>query len=654
MKSLVEITHAQHLAPWSRLKVKWTVVFLSGMLVMIANIIAASADELTTSQISERVRQIENSEFPGFNAEYWQEIQRLISLVEPKNLRLYNRLTLLGCWYRPLDSQEDVNQAILSASQSIVYFQKTNQPAFESEMTLCRGLHYDSANNYEQTKVDYDRALELALGIENTRLLADVYNSRAEMFTWKGDLANALEEYVAAHALYKRQGIAYWEGYILGQIGNVYRRMGDYERAIKIINEAEVIFKEREYVDSQIGLLELKAYAFEGLKQFTEAIRLHTICLNYAEKNYKENELFHPKLNLASVNIDAGNITIGKALLLEIEPYLSSVEDSAYVGLWYFYSAKVDFQEGNNALSLSKLQKAEKPMIEANNYRYLAWIQKQKSEVYEKMQRWEESYKTLKAFEQTRQVVESKLRELNSTRLRVEFDVSRKDLENEQLKNQQLIKQTEVDVLNERKNWLFAVIALSVMLLLLILYWALANRRQSQDYLDLAMTDELTRLPNRRRIQMVGDEALEHAKLHNETMCLLMIDIDHFKNVNDQYGHEAGDVVLRLIAQTAKSSLRQCDQVGRSGGEEFIAILPDSTIDESIEIAQRLRQKIEDLAFLNIDASLKMTVSIGISHYTDSLNTLNKLIRSADVALYTAKENGRNRIEVQLNDANKK
>ncbi|MDD3365537.1 MAG: GGDEF domain-containing protein, partial [Syntrophomonas sp.] len=122
----------------------------------------------------------------------------------------------------------------------------------------------------------------------------------------------------------------------------------------------------------------------------------------------------------------------------------------------------------------------------------------------------------------------------------------------------------------------------------------------------------------------------------------LMLDIDHFKKVNDSYGHQTGDQVLRTVADIIKSNLREVDLVGRYGGEEFLVILPHTDRNSGFQVAERIRRQIEGKSFTA--NGLKITISIGVSQYRNS--EIGKFIELADELMYQAKTKGRNRVEM--------
>jgi len=129
----------------------------------------------------------------------------------------------------------------------------------------------------------------------------------------------------------------------------------------------------------------------------------------------------------------------------------------------------------------------------------------------------------------------------------------------------------------------------------------------------LANTDALTGLHNRRQFYELANQELARSRRTQAPVSLMMIDIDHFKQINDTYGHAMGDVVLQSLARTMKNSLREMDVIARLGGEEFVILLPQTSLGQATELAQRLRLKIENESVSNSQgADIKFTVSIGI------------------------------------------
>lgn len=175
------------------------------------------------------------------------------------------------------------------------------------------------------------------------------------------------------------------------------------------------------------------------------------------------------------------------------------------------------------------------------------------------------------------------------------------------------------------------------------------ERKEAEDKLrKLATTDSLTGLSNRRFFMESAEEALERTRRYGRDLCLLMMDIDYFKTVNDMYGHDAGDDVLSILSKTGLRILRNIDVFGRIGGEEFSILLPDTGIEGAAQVAERLRSEIESTKMNTRSGSLNITVSIGVAMYNKETSTLEQLLKAADIGLYAAKEAGRNQVKVQL------
>lgn len=161
---------------------------------------------------------------------------------------------------------------------------------------------------------------------------------------------------------------------------------------------------------------------------------------------------------------------------------------------------------------------------------------------------------------------------------------------------------------------------------------------------ELAITDALTGVFTRRHYLERLKEEIEYSSRFNYQFAVLMLDVDHFKEYNDHYGHLVGDALLREISKIIKDSLRQIDLVGRYGGEEFSIILTQTERGGAHYAAERIRQSIEEKTVCVYDEELKLTVSIGMAFFPDDARDPAALIEKADIALYEAKTSGRNKV----------
>ncbi len=169
---------------------------------------------------------------------------------------------------------------------------------------------------------------------------------------------------------------------------------------------------------------------------------------------------------------------------------------------------------------------------------------------------------------------------------------------------------------------------------------------QTNDLLKkISRTDELTRLPNRRDIREKIQYEVSRYDRSKRKFSLLFVDIDKFKDFNDQYGHVCGDIVLKTVADTMRNSLRKQDIIARWGGEEFLALLPETILSGAALVAERLRKKIADVEIAFGNQTLHVTITVGVAEYDERLG-MDHSINLADRALYRGKQTGRNKIEV--------
>ena len=171
-------------------------------------------------------------------------------------------------------------------------------------------------------------------------------------------------------------------------------------------------------------------------------------------------------------------------------------------------------------------------------------------------------------------------------------------------------------------------------------------KKSNQALMELSNTDPLTHLSNRRFLMKTLEKELQRCERSQKPMALIMVDVDHFKPVNDTYGHQQGDVVLQTLADQMKAHLRDYDLAARFGGEEFALVLPETALAEAVQVAERLRIAISELRIPADHNEIRLTISLGVATYPHpKVRTVDNLILEADRALYNAKERGRNRVE---------
>jgi diguanylate cyclase (GGDEF)-like protein len=156
-------------------------------------------------------------------------------------------------------------------------------------------------------------------------------------------------------------------------------------------------------------------------------------------------------------------------------------------------------------------------------------------------------------------------------------------------------------------------------------------------------TDPLTKIPNRIAYNERMEQEFQRFRRHNTPLCVAVVDIDHFKQINDKYGHAAGDKTLQVIAKQLRANLRKTDFLARWGGEEFVLLFPDSALNDLLDPLNEIRTKLESLPFKCKQQPVTITASFGLTQFQPE-DTIEDVFERADKHLYTAKNNGRNQI----------
>jgi diguanylate cyclase (GGDEF)-like protein len=230
--------------------------------------------------------------------------------------------------------------------------------------------------------------------------------------------------------------------------------------------------------------------------------------------------------------------------------------------------------------------------------------------------------------------------------LRARFGTDREIERNASLKRELVLAQKLAERQREHLRWTIVGIGAGVLVIALLTYILLTNLRHRRDLQQLANVDSLTGLANRRCTATLARDALARANAAYEPLTVALIDLDHFKAINDRCGHAAGDAVLKEFAARAGQCLRSADILGRWGGEEFLLILPGATLDTAVVSLERLRQLALDIPLPSSGDGLRVSLSAGLAINGAGVNSLDELIARADAALYVAKADGRNLVRV--------
>jgi len=198
-------------------------------------------------------------------------------------------------------------------------------------------------------------------------------------------------------------------------------------------------------------------------------------------------------------------------------------------------------------------------------------------------------------------------------------------------------------------RWLYSLAAMAFLATCMVMcyLWFLVTEL-GKELASQARTDSLTGAMNRRAMEEAALRETARSVRHGHGLCTIVLDVDHFKELNDARGHAAGDCALQALVRQVKTILRGNDMIARTGGEEFTILLPDTPLSAGIVTAERVRQTIEELEVPFEDGAIRLTVSAGVAEFDSSLGGWESMMRRADYAMYKAKENGRNSVSSSI------
>lgn len=269
-------------------------------------------------------------------------------------------------------------------------------------------------------------------------------------------------------------------------------------------------------------------------------------------------------------------------------------------------------------------------------------LNNRKAEVFAAMGNYEQAYKLMLTIQNMQANLTSERNTQRLLELKTQFDVEQQQAQNALLREQNLRQQSQLQSEQNMQRFMIAMAFLLVVICLLLLWLYMNGKRHRLRFELLANEDELTGVLSRRKAMDNVEQQLQLAKRHNTPMTIALLDLDHFKQINDKFGHQIGDDVLRAFGKLAVKTFRSTDILGRIGGEEFLFAFPHTTLEQAQTLLDRFSSVVRTIPDTINQAQLNVTVSIGLVS-RDISDASGELIGFADEALYNAKVNGRNR-----------
>lgn len=485
------------------------------------------------------------------------------------------------------------------------------------------------------------RELESVLAASNEDSLQSAHGlallERGVQDSRSGELLRGQRELLDACEILRSSGLARDLDLCLGHLANHYKRMRDFDEALRLFGRLRDAARDRGAVwDASIYDLGIAQVHYvrgdwsNALDAFGQALAASEALRDRDGQGYAEYGLAGTLLQLGRPS--EGLPHIDRSLRL-----INAAVDSKQVLRCTFTRARLLTALGRAGDAIQDLRRVEAQVRALQEDLLLEdWLQAD-ADALGALGLWREAYAALKGWHEIDVRVQEQRGSEQAARLRVEFNRAR-DIE-----DLAALRKLNDQARQLRRAQAVAVGLFAFLLLLAVLYGA-RKFREARRLQVLASTDELTGLPNRRAIVARAEVVLRRARRDGGVLSVLMIDVDHFKSVNDTYGHATGDALLRHLARILSPGLRSQDRLGRIGGEEFLAVLPGASLERAREIAVRMRDAVLSTPLNTIDAHVPFSVSIGVAGSSASAQTVSAILERADAALYRAKSAGRNAV----------
>ncbi|WP_133500220.1 diguanylate cyclase [Cognatilysobacter terrigena] len=592
---------------------------------------AAAFDKLFEQLDSERLN-------PATPEAAKAEVARLRALVPPGDRRRELLYESTECFQSP----EDVRAALAYAQQGLAASKALGDAEVEARFQLCEASVQEMLGQVQAALPLYTRGIELARRSEHPALVGDGLVLRGNTYSYIGRHAEALMDFMAAQRLYDGAHQAERSEGNLQNIAVAYRRMGESQKAREYLERSREIAKKHEdwpslaVVAVQMGFLyQDLGRADLALPQFEEAVRIARLRLDTSL-------LSGTQLGLASAQVELGRYAQALSTLQAAKAGYASTGDQGDAGMVAVIEARARAGLGQTQQALALYATAEKILQSDQNDRYLEMMYPHRAALYERTGNATAALADYKRYLALREKRLAARAEQRTLMLRQQTDAAQRDFENQRLRTEKSMREQDVQALLKARRWQRIAIALGVALIAVLGLIVGRQIVRTRRLRVLASTDELTGVANRRRIELIGADAVAQSRADDRPLCVIAFDIDGFKAINDAHGHLIGDQVIARVAETCQHTLRQFDEIGRMGGEEFVVLLPDTTIDAARQVAERLRANVEALNFRDIAPALKVTISVGVTALAPRDAGLADLVARADQALYQAKAAGRN------------
>jgi len=537
-------------------------------------------------------------------------------------------------------------QTITHADAGLALLSAGDMSDLAVRMRTVRALVSTNVGGIDAATVELTRVID-AIGNERPLALGCLLRDRGWLNFRDGNPDQALDDLLRSYALLRRVASREEAMVAAGRLSMAQFSVRDYPQALALVDETIAFFREQKAqirlataLDRRAKILKAAGRLDEAMMAADEALKIHlsigdrvgtglsqmTMCGVLIERN---------ALKQADEWCDRAELTLSQTSGMDDNDYrtLAALRGRLYLALG---SSKEAVAQFDRAIAPGGAQPADD----------IAELYELRSRAHAAVGNYPAAFNDQGEYlrRMREQGTLDRIREV--AQLRVQF-------ENDQEKQKIALLEKDKKIAEERLNaqtrttQLVAIAGLTGLVTAFFLGYALlSNRRHRAELIRLAERDELTGLLNRRAVVRKAVEFLSRAREARGSLVIGLIDLDHFKSINDRFGHAVGDQLLQRLAAAMRSALHTREVFGRYGGEEFLVLFPDTNMDQARQSAERLRTSLRDQLLRVDDQDVTVTLSMGLASYESGDVLFDQVARRADIALYVAKTQGRDRVEV--------
>lgn len=542
--------------------------------------------------------------------------------------------------------EEDARAALeaAAAGKRVLEASGRDIAALRGRLEVCELQAREYLGEISESLAGYDGIVALAAERNDPLLEADARLARGELRSYVGRFARGLEDLRTACRIYTAHGAENDALYCLQAIATLYVRLEDHAHAIEYLDEVIPERRRRGQTHMLGDALYNLGRALEGQGKLVEARERYEEAREISEQLGSPAGVAYAHQALGTLLLRQGKHSEALELLDEALVEFRRLGDPDMI-------ARVQCLRGHGLFKLGRIDLAFEAARESVAlYREIdqaPGLEKATlllAEIEMHQGRHEEAARTLLAAREVHLRLDRLRRDELLAQQRAGFDAEKKEQEVRLLRAERELAERERNVATRIDRMKSLVIGLTIALLTVAGGFLLRQFRLARRLHVLALVDELTGIANRRSVLAFLDEQVRLHRHGGKPLSVILLDIDHFKRLNDAHGHAAGDAALRAIARACQQLLRGQDKLGRTGGEEFLAVLPDASLAHAGEVAERICDQVRQLSLDAIAPGLRVSISAGVSEWRPQDSDAQAVVQRADTALYEAKQRGRDRV----------